>query len=600
MMRKALGLVFVAVFATIVGAQTPTGAINGSVADDSGAGVANAQVQAVNQDTGVQNTVTTSSNGQYSFPNLPVGTYTVTVTVQGFEVDEEADIAVTDGSVSTLTVSLEVTKGNGSAAGNQGANPAPVQAPQDTSQPAASPQPAANPQPNPTTSNAAPADQAPPGMIDLGISPLSPDEMNAVMTWIAAQVAAIDLPYCYRQSYGNGAGEPYTCNDGFDRNGLLCYPKCRDGFAGNGPVCWGVCPADFRDDGAYCGKPGSYGRGGGYVIWQQDQCNKDNPQGCEQSGAMWYPKCKPNFHAAGCCVCSPDCPSGMNDIGVSCQKPSYGRGAGEPLAMGLCAPGLQKDPAGALCYPACKADFHMVGPVCWQNCPSQQPFDCGVGCSTNQEKCATGTLEMVLTPIELAASLIPYAGEIAGVARGVTKGAETAAHVAETAVDAEKIAASASKLKQAYTAVSDTVKALKGAAKDKVAEAVGGEENLEKLTMVAKVGGRVYVAASAVNKQIDLYSREYADNFDKLTSPAIAAQIDQRFGQDGAYQVKREWGVRHLLLTLNVDGFVTATNQVSLASAIDVTGVSSVVAAYMKPVCANNASFPAVHPLYSN
>ena len=28
----------------------------------------------------------------------------------------------------------------------------------------------------------------PPGMIDLGIAPLAPDEMNAVMTWIAAQV----------------------------------------------------------------------------------------------------------------------------------------------------------------------------------------------------------------------------------------------------------------------------------------------------------------------------------------------------------------------------------------------------------------------------
>jgi len=436
-------------------------------------------------------------------------------------------------------------------------------------------------------------------MIDLGISPLSPDEMNAVMTWIAAQVAAIDLPYCYRQSYGNGAGEPYTCNDGFDRNGLLCYPKCRDGFAGKGPVCWQACPADFRDDGGDCGKPGSYGRGGGYVIWQEGQCNKDNPQGCEQSGAMWYPKCKANFHPVGCCVCSPDCPSGMTDIGVSCQKQSYGRGAGEPLAMGICAPGLQKDPSGALCYPTCKADFHMVGPVCWQNCPSQQPFDCGVGCSTNQAKCATGTLDMVLAPIELAASLIPYAGEVAGAAKGVTKGVEAAVKIAgDTEKVTEEVAASASKLKVAYDAVKESLTALQGDIKGKVAQAVGGEDNLEKITMVGKVGGRVYVAANATVKEMDDYSKEYANNFDKLTSPAIAAQIDQRFGKEGAYQVKRQWGIRHLLLSLNVDGFVTATNQVSLASSIDVTGVSSVVAAYMKPICANNTTFPLVHPLY--
>ena len=199
---------------------------------------------------------------------------------------------------------------------------------------------------------------------------------------------------------------------------------------------------------------------------------------------------------------------------------------------------------------------------------------------------------MVLTPIELAASLIPYAGEIAGAAKGVTEGVETGLEVGEEAATVgEKIAASAAKLKAAYGSIKDAVKG-------SIAEAVGGEENLEKITMVGKVGGRVYVAANATNKQIDEYSREYADNFDKLTSPAIAAQIDQRFGRNGAYQVKREWGVRHIFLMLNADGFTTATNQVNLASAIDVTGVSSVVAAYMKPICSNNTSFPTVHPLY--
>ena len=56
--------------------------------------------------------------------------------------------------------------------------------------------------------------------------------------------------------------------------------------------------------------------------------------------------------------------------------------------------------------------------------------------------------------------------------------------------------------------------------------------------------------------------------------------------------------MRHIFLMLNADGFVTSTNQVNLASAIDVTGVSSVVAAFMKPICANNTVFPTVHPLY--
>lgn len=44
-----------------------------------------------------------------------------------------------------------------------------------------------------------------------------------------------------------------------------------------------------------------------------------------------YPKCASGFHNVSCCVCSPDCPANTNDIGVSCTKPTYGRGAGYPI-----------------------------------------------------------------------------------------------------------------------------------------------------------------------------------------------------------------------------------------------------------------------------
>ena len=125
---------------------------------------------------------------------------------------------------------------------------------------------------------------------------------------------------------------------------------------------------------------------------------------------------------------------------------------------------------------------------------------------------------------------------------------------------------------------------------------------MQKLTMTIaeKVGGKVYVAATATNKEIDEYSKEYADNFDKLTSPAIVAQIDQRFGLGGAYQVKREWGVRNLLMMSAVNQLTNSADEVKLASAVDITGVSSVVAAYMKPICTNTTSFPVIHPLYKD
>jgi len=121
-------------------------------------------------------------------------------------------------------------------------------------------------------------------------------------------------------------------------NGLIVYPVCREGFTNWGCcVCATVCPPGFHDDGLYCLKPSSYGRGVGYPLWDEDRCKRDNPNlGCEKWGLIWYPKCRAGFHNVACCVCSPNCPSGWTDIGISCKKPeSYGRGVGYPVTAGL-------------------------------------------------------------------------------------------------------------------------------------------------------------------------------------------------------------------------------------------------------------------------
>ena len=129
----------------------------------------------------------------------------------------------------------------------------------------------------------------------------------------------------------------------------------------------------MRDDGAFCKKPESYGRGAGSITECKD---------CEKWGLLWYPKCKPNFHNVACCVCSPDCPAGMTDIGISCAKKSYGRTAGKPLG---CAKGLEL--SGALCYPPCPEGANGIGPVCWGSCP-QGTTKCGALCLSPDTTCA--------------------------------------------------------------------------------------------------------------------------------------------------------------------------------------------------------------------
>ena len=114
-----------------------------------------------------------------------------------------------------------------------------------------------------------------------------------------------------------------------------------------------------------------------------------------------YPKCRSGFKAFGCCVCTPQCPSGMTDIGVSCAKRSYGRTAGKTMA---CGSGLVND--AGLCYRPCRRGTTGVGPVCWANsCPSEFPVACGAACATSSAACAESITNQVTTSLEMVSSI---------------------------------------------------------------------------------------------------------------------------------------------------------------------------------------------------
>jgi hypothetical protein len=66
-------------------AQTDRGTITGTIIDPAGAVVANAAVEARNTGTDAKYPVASSATGNYTIPNLPTGTYDLTVTVQGFK-----------------------------------------------------------------------------------------------------------------------------------------------------------------------------------------------------------------------------------------------------------------------------------------------------------------------------------------------------------------------------------------------------------------------------------------------------------------------------------------------------------------------------------
>jgi len=106
-MRRVLGiLVALALLAVAGNAQTFRGAINGTVTDPSGAVVTGANVKATNTGTGVAQTTTTTGDGEFSFQDLPLGTYKIEVLTPGFRPATFDNVSVTAGSAYTLPVKL--------------------------------------------------------------------------------------------------------------------------------------------------------------------------------------------------------------------------------------------------------------------------------------------------------------------------------------------------------------------------------------------------------------------------------------------------------------------------------------------------------------
>ena len=80
--------------AIAVSAQITTTGIRGIVRDPNGAVVPNATITVTDNSTGVQQTVVSSGEGVFLFPNLQFGSYRLTTSATGFKTDLIAAVVV--------------------------------------------------------------------------------------------------------------------------------------------------------------------------------------------------------------------------------------------------------------------------------------------------------------------------------------------------------------------------------------------------------------------------------------------------------------------------------------------------------------------------
>ncbi|MFZ0481153.1 MAG: carboxypeptidase regulatory-like domain-containing protein [Terriglobales bacterium] len=96
------------VCSTLLVAQGTGGRILGRVADPSGAVLADVKVTATNEATGVSRETATNGNGDYGFPEVPIGTYTLSFDLSGFKTNVRKGITVELNQVVTFNSTLEV------------------------------------------------------------------------------------------------------------------------------------------------------------------------------------------------------------------------------------------------------------------------------------------------------------------------------------------------------------------------------------------------------------------------------------------------------------------------------------------------------------
>ena len=82
--------------------------ITGTVTDPSGAVLPGATVNAKHMATGVVTPTVTNAEGVFTLPSLPIGTYEVTITLEGFKTFVAKDVVITAGTGANIAAKLEV------------------------------------------------------------------------------------------------------------------------------------------------------------------------------------------------------------------------------------------------------------------------------------------------------------------------------------------------------------------------------------------------------------------------------------------------------------------------------------------------------------
>src|SRR5262245_17682915 len=106
-LSSVLSALLVVASAASAGAQQFTGGVRGAVRDANGV-IPGVTVTLTNEATNISREVVTNDVGQYNFPAVPPGTYTLSTKIAGYKTYESKGLTVGTQQFVTLDVQLEV------------------------------------------------------------------------------------------------------------------------------------------------------------------------------------------------------------------------------------------------------------------------------------------------------------------------------------------------------------------------------------------------------------------------------------------------------------------------------------------------------------
>ncbi|MGA8669254.1 MAG: carboxypeptidase-like regulatory domain-containing protein, partial [Terracidiphilus sp.] len=103
-----MSVLFTSTFFVPIFAQQTLGSLNGTVVDPSGAAVPGATVTATNHAINFSTTTTTHDTGFFQIFNLPIGTYSVKITHQGFDTTNLTSVPIQEARATTANATLKI------------------------------------------------------------------------------------------------------------------------------------------------------------------------------------------------------------------------------------------------------------------------------------------------------------------------------------------------------------------------------------------------------------------------------------------------------------------------------------------------------------